>query len=174
MARALKYICANCGEARSIVSYIANGVERTRSICRPCHSKQSYESRKKRRSEYLLQMRDKAQIDIGHRSYLLWRRAKDRASKRNLKFSISRDQVKNWLQLGFCQVTGLKFDLCFDDDKMNPLAPSLDRIDPKIGYVDGNVQMVCWVYNRAKGDGSADDVLLLVEAMNAIKIRKAA
>jgi hypothetical protein len=174
MPRLLKPICPNCGETREVVSYIANGVSRIRSICRPCHSKQSYESRKKRRSGYLEQLRNKAQTDINRRAYLLWRRAKDRASKRGLSFSITRDQIETWLNNGICQVTGLKFDLRFDNDKMNPLAPSLDRIDPKNGYVDGNVQMVCWVYNRAKGDGSADDVLLLVEAMNAIKIRKAA
>jgi hypothetical protein len=34
--------------------------------------------------------------------------------------------------------------------------------------------MVCWIFNRAKGDGSDEDVQILVEALNAINIRKAA
>lgn len=166
--------CNKCGAARDVVTYFKNSEECTRTICRPCHSKQSYESRKKRRKGYLEQLRDKAQVDVVRRAYLMWRRAKDRAKKRNLEFSITREQVEEWLIIGKCQVTKLTLDLKFDDDRMNPLAPSLDRIDPRRGYVPGNVQMVCWVYNRAKGDGTADDVLLLVEALNAVKIRKAA
>jgi hypothetical protein len=57
---------------------------------------------------------------------------------------------------------------------MGPLSPSLDRIDPRFGYVAGNVHVVVWVYNRAKGDGTHEDVLMLMEALSAIHISKAA
>jgi hypothetical protein len=32
------------------------------------------------------------------------------------------------------------------------LAPSPDRIDPKLGYVPDNVRWVLWAVNRAKGE----------------------
>lgn len=39
--------------------------------------------------------------------------------------------------------------------------PSVDRIDPKGGYVKGNIQIVCLWYNTAKLNFSEEDVLNL-------------
>lgn len=33
---------------------------------------------------------------------------------------------------------------------------SIDKIEPELGYVKGNIQLVCWAVNRAKGDLSHD------------------
>ena len=89
-------------------------------------------------------------------------------------FELTKDFVAAQLVLGYCSVTNLKFDLSFDETKLNPLAPSLDRIDPTLGYTIQNTRTVCWIFNRAKGDGSDEDVQMLVEAFNAIKICKTA
>tara|TARA_B100001142_G_C14202075_1_gene604223 strand:+ start:474 stop:1055 length:582 start_codon:yes stop_codon:yes gene_type:complete len=35
---------------------------------------------------------------------------------------------------------------------------SLDRIDPKKGYIKGNVQLVSWTYNLMKGDKTEEDM----------------
>lgn len=54
-----------------------------------------------------------------------------------------------------CELTGLRFDV---DNFKTPgaggthYAPSPDRIDPKKGYVEGNVRWVLWAVNRAKGE----------------------
>jgi len=54
-----------------------------------------------------------------------------------------------------CAVTGCKFVI----EKRHPLCPSLDKIDPKAGYVKGNVQWLSWAANRAKGDMDTFDFI---------------
>ena len=174
MARVLDTICSKCGKEKEIHHKEIDGVIKLRSMCRPCHSSTSYKSRKKRANEYRSQVKSKNEINEESRGYLLWKRAKDRAKKHNLEFNISRNQVVYWLKFGVCQATGLKLNLKFGNEKINPLGPSLDRINPKIGYINGNVRLVCWLFNRAKGDGSDEDVWLLAEALNAIKNTQAA
>jgi hypothetical protein len=47
-----------------------------------------------------------------------------------------------------CAATGCAFVI----EKKHPLCPSLDKIEPSLGYVKGNVQWLSWAANRAKGD----------------------
>lgn len=53
-----------------------------------------------------------------------------------------------------CALTGLEFDVDYRTEGAGGthLAPSPDRIDPKLGYVKGNVRWVLWAINRAKGE----------------------
>lgn len=51
-------------------------------------------------------------------------------------------------QNGKCRYTGEDFTL----EKGHPGNISIDKIDPELGYVKDNVQLVCWAVNRAKGD----------------------
>jgi hypothetical protein len=44
-------------------------------------------------------------------------------------------------------------------------SPSIDRIDPRLGYVPGNVWIICNRANRIKGDGTAREHLLIALAM---------
>ena len=109
----------------------------------------------------------------GQGAYRLWYGAKLRARKSGIEFTLPRSDVAEWLRTGLCQVTGLRLEVrCIFP--ASALSPSLDRIDPRFGYVTGNVRLVCWIYNRAKGHGSDADVQMLVEAMNAISQSRAA
>ena len=47
-----------------------------------------------------------------------------------------------------CALTGESMTLITN----RPDTISLDKIDPKKGYIEGNVQWLCWAVNRAKGD----------------------
>ena len=174
MPRPTHTICSKCGKDKHLFSLLVNGLERVRSRCMPCHAARSYASRLKKKAEHVGKARQRLVESTERRAYVVWRRAKDRAKKRGLVFTITKDYVVSCLTLGACSVTGLQFDMTFDDTKMNPRAPSLDRIDPALGYTVENTRMVCWIFNRAKGDGSDEDVQMLVEALNAIDIRKAA
>ena len=42
---------------------------------------------------------------------------------------------------------------------------SLDRIDPEIGYVDTNIQVICMHCNTLKGNATADEIMKLAIAM---------
>ncbi len=51
-------------------------------------------------------------------------------------------------QGGKCAYLGTRLSL----EKKQNKSISLDKIEPSLGYIKGNVQWVCWVVNRAKGD----------------------
>jgi hypothetical protein len=117
--------------------------------------------------EYNAQLAARRRNDPLFRAYELWKSARDRASRRGIEFSLSREKVEHAVVAGICEVTGLAFDLSLKNKAQGSLSPSIDRRDPHQGYTDGNCQIVCWLYNRAKGDGSHAEVMLLVEALNA-------
>lgn len=156
--------CTRCGRPRVWKSSTST---RWRQYCSPCHSASSYASRKRTDRTRLALVQRRQREAPKNRAYTLWNSARNRAARRGITFSLSRDTVEQWLARGVCAVTGLAFDMALGTSRQATLAPSLDRIDPTKGYVDGNVQCVCWLYNRAKGAGTYDDVMLLVEALYA-------
>lgn len=67
------------------------------------------------------------------------------------------------LQQGLCEVTGLPFT--YGLDARNPWSPSLDRIDPSIGYTIENTRVVVWIFNAAKNVFKDSDVMLMAHAL---------
>lgn len=78
------------------------------------------------------------------------------------------------------QRSGLRFDLTVHDipaipdrcpvldialqcssGRMSDASPSLDRIEPKRGYVSGNVRVISWRANRLRSDASAAELRLV-------------
>lgn len=64
----------------------------------------------------------------------------------------------------YCPVFGIKLNYQgnkgqkgFVDD-----SPSIDKIDPKKGYVKGNVQIISWRANRIKSDATIQELETLV------------
>ena len=80
-------------------------------------------------------------------------------------FDITKKWIMDKLLKGSCEKSGINFD--YSSPKKgsftNPFIPSIDRIDSSKEYSKSNCQMVVWIYNRAKGDGTDGDVLYLAE-----------
>ena len=165
--------CPSC-DGQRIWKHATKDGRMWRQYCAKCHGATSYKSRQKRRQNYNAQLTVRRQSDPAFRAYELWKGAKDRAAIKGIEFSLSRDFVVSAVARGRCQVTGLPFDLVLKAKRMGSFSPSIDRIDPQFGYVPGNVQIVVWIYNRAKGDGSHEDVLKLMEALRAEQVKSAA
>lgn len=103
-----------------------------------------------------------------HRGHLLVRAAKTRAEAKRLAFLLDASDIIRRIEAGCCEVTGIPFFLKHHTEKStfkHPFAPSLDRIDPAKGYTPDNVQVVVWIYNAAKGQGTHEDVLNLARAL---------
>lgn len=81
--------------------------------------------------------------------------------------SLSLDWVSQKIENGICEVTGISFDLTGHGSPPNCFTPSLDRVDPTKGYDEDNVKVVVWIYNRAKGPNTQQDVLAFCKAMIA-------
>jgi hypothetical protein len=91
---------------------------------------------------------------------------RNRARKYDIKFTLLYDDVYPFVVAGKCQKTGLLFNLTAHANyRVHPFAPSLDRIDPKKGYVKGNVQIVVWAYNSARNQWGDDVLLTLARAI---------
>ncbi len=94
-----------------------------------------------------------------YRATNLFMRAKSRALVKDVAFDLTEAWIADALICGTCARTGIAFE------PSGPWAASLDRVDSSRGYVAGNVQAVCWAYNRAKGASTDAVVLRLAVAL---------
>lgn len=107
--------------------------------------------------EYRARNRDKHQarqrawrLSIRGTAIHLRNQALQRARDRGLEFDLSRDLIEQKLLKGVCEVTGIKF-IRKHGRKINPLTPSLDRVNYRRGYTDDNVRVVIFAFNAARG-----------------------
>ena len=68
----------------------------------------------------------------------------------NRAFNLTMEYMLDlWRQQGGrCRYTNQELFI----EKDHPATLSIDKIEPEKGYVEGNVQLVAWAVNRAKGD----------------------
>lgn len=90
--------------------------------------------------------------------YTLKRRAKDKS----IKFELSKEDLFNMYENkpDKCPILGIKIKYAGlnADKKIIENSPSVDRIDPKKGYVKGNVMIISNLANRIKQDASIEDI----------------
>lgn len=91
--------------------------------------------------------------------YKLWYRAKRRAKERSQEFSIEMVDIDIPL---VCPVFGTQFI------ENTRYAASLDRIDSKLGYIKGNIQVISDRANTLKNDATIDELEKLVAFMRTI------
>ena len=89
--------------------------------------------------------------------------ARTRARNKSLQFDLDShvDDVQQVIDEGFCQLSGIPFDL---SPGRGPRSPSLDRIDPVRGYVYDNVRIICHALNSGLGDWGEDEFAIIVAA----------
>jgi len=86
---------------------------------------------------------------------------RDRAKRKGIKFSLPVQWVIDAYIGGICHRTGIKFST----ELRSPFLPSVDRIDPSLGYVSENCQVVCLIYNFCKNQYTDDVVLEFAKAL---------
>jgi hypothetical protein len=83
------------------------------------------------------------------------------AKKKGLSFNLTQEYLESIFTFR-CALTGVPFHVetvvGYGSGNAHPMIPSLDRIDPKEGYIEGNVRWVLWILNRAKGPWTDDDM----------------
>lgn len=102
-------------------------------VCKPCRkplSKQHYASKPP--------------------EYHIWHRAKTRAKERNIVFDI---EISDIIIPEKCPVFGTKFEV-----GNHKTCASIDRINPNLGYVKGNIQIISNRANMIKGDANLKEI----------------
>lgn len=89
--------------------------------------------------------------------------AKSRAASRATPHSITWQYALEVFEAqgGRCALSGIPLAL----EKGSPWTLSLDQIRPGEGYVVGNIQWLAWAVNRAKGDLSDEDFILMCRSV---------
>lgn len=95
------------------------------------------------------------------KSYML-SRAKNRAKTLGLPFDITPDDI---VIPEFCPVfTDLRLE--FSSGPTRPdNSPSLDRVQPHLGYVKGNIRVISMKANRIKSNASLDEISAIFHYM---------
>lgn len=118
---------------------------------------------------------NKTKLDYKFRCRKLRDMAKFRAKISALPFNLTIEYLINlWeLQDGRCAISGRCFDLSrpSENETVKANAPSLDRIEPKKGYVQDNVRFVCYQVNTALNEYGEEELLKLCkDIMNFNKV----
>lgn len=164
-------VCPRCNRDLPLNSYNkGNGMYGRRSICRDCeHLIQNTPERIARRRELELARRanpeyvkkrnakDRERIHSSELSYRksMLRSAKARALKFNLEFNIDLDDI---ILPKVCPLLNIPLSI---NSSNKDYSYSLDKIDPKKGYVKGNVWVISFRANKIKNDASLSELELL-------------
>lgn len=85
---------------------------------------------------------------------IMWRAARYRAQRQGVPFNITEDDI---VIPDRCPILGIK--LAMGEGQQSENSPSLDKIDPTMGYVPGNIQVISYKANAMKRDATADELL---------------
>lgn len=91
--------------------------------------------------------------------FCLMEGARNRAKKKGIPFELDYSDI---IIPEFCPILGIP--LFRNEGKTAcPNSPSLDRVNPDLGYVKGNVQVISHRANTIKNDASIEELLAVVE-----------
>lgn len=93
--------------------------------------------------------------------FIMYYDACKRSKKRGLPINISPKDIKI---PKVCPVLGIPLVSGFGIKSGN--TPSLDCIDPSLGYIKGNIQVVSWRFNKFKADLTPNELKLIAQWVN--------
>lgn len=152
-------ICLKCNKRKPLNEFYKNGcfddgLIKYRSTCKCCvllnHSKShklTYENKIfKKHSNY--------------KNYIstLLNHSSKRGKEYNIDIQYLLDIYEN--QKGLCNISGVKMTNDYGSKSTNI---SIDRINSDLGYVKGNIQLVCYIVNIMKNKFSINDFLMFCE-----------
>ena len=114
--------------------------------------------------------------DLSRRWWVAYHRCRKTAEQRGLNFTLSTDDFRALVKRadGRCEVSGVTFNWARRSPSGRyPFAPSVDRIDSGLGYVPGNVRLVCLLVNLALNDFGLEAFLTVVANCDPERARTA-
>lgn len=71
-------------------------------------------------------------------------------------------------------IDGCAVGLCRCGQARSNNSPSVDRFVPSMGYVIGNVHLICWRCNNLKRDATPEELLGVAQWMSDVQMRNEA
>jgi hypothetical protein len=89
---------------------------------------------------------------------VLYWNARNRAKAKGIPFDL---EPTDLMVPSHCPVLGIPLVICIEYARDN--SPSVDRINPALGYVKGNVCVISHKANTIKSNGTADDLRAVLQ-----------
>lgn len=143
--------CSKCEATKPIADFRVDKRYGTpKSWCRKCEYSAS---------------RDRTRKANKNKPYLGFRTVIDRARKNGLPCNITVKYLTDlWKeQQGRCAVSGL--EMAWRQGRLLPTSMSVDRIVAALGYVKGNVRLICFAFNSFRGSGTDEDMIRMAKAL---------
>ncbi len=99
----------------------------------------------------------------GTAEYRMWNAAKERAKKYGLPFSIEPTDI---YIPDYCPALGIL--LTVEAHVQTDHSPTLDRIQPDLGYVKGNIAVISMRANRIKNDATAEELRQITDWLHGL------
>ena len=156
--------CKKCG---TYEKYVSN------SACVFCLKEKQRLDGNKYAKKYRLKHKDELNIksksdysEFGKKFiYLMWARAKKRSIEKEIPFNI---ELSDIVIPNICPVFNVPFSVSKNGKGPSDNSPSLDRMNSKLGYVKGNIQVISFKANRIKSDAEICDVEKVLEYMKSV------
>lgn len=94
--------------------------------------------------------------------------AKTRAKQLKLPFDLTEEWAKS-VWTGRCALSGIEFQIGVKAEGTRMWSPSVDRIDPKLGYAQSNCRFILFAVNCLKQNGTDADVFNIAAALMSNK-----
>ena len=168
-------VCTVCGQFKALDEYRpykGEGRFGKRPLCKVCQ--REYESRwRSKTKEYRQAQRQKRAVEnkIYHQEYYTKHRAESlvsearrRSAKKGIPFDLDEhlEEIRQRFEAGVCEMTGLQLD--FHCRRISWNSPSMDRIEPALGYVYSNLRIVCYAMNAAMQNWGEETTEMVMRA----------
>lgn len=167
--------CVKCNEIKALTEFSTNRTKNSnaykvqslyKTSCNVCLAEYAREWRKKNKGyngSGKLKLYPEADPLLISALRVKITEAKSNNKRTNRPFDMDLDYLYELFleQEGRCIYTGEEFNI----ERKHPANVSIDKIVPDLGYVKGNLQLVCWAVNRAKGDLEHDTFIDMCKAV---------
>jgi hypothetical protein len=94
------------------------------------------------------------------------RSSRERAKAKNWSHTLCRDHIVQ-KAVEFCPLIGIKLD--YSGGKLSGITPTIDRIDPSLGYEPNNIWIVSLRANRAKNDATLAELKAILRWRKSVE-----
>ena len=93
--------------------------------------------------------------------------ARKKCAAKGIPFALTFEDARKLVEDsgGKCALSGIPFERPPKPGCKGPMSPSLDRIKPELGYVNGNVRVILDCLNSAKGSGTDEQLFQVCRAV---------
>ncbi len=147
-------ICRLCTNKKARENYRKNWDSR-RANCKAWRSANPDKTKDQRKRLDPKKKREKQRRwEKSHPENRLVNSARTRSKSKNIPFNI---ELSDIIIPKICPILGLELKVSITG-KLQDTSPSLDRINPKLGYVKGNIRIISWRANTIKNNATLEEL----------------